>query len=95
MNNMMTTSGYIVRLKELIVSGIGNLFSRGGGLAYAEVMQNEFTKETALHLLLDKGKSFQEAELIIATLEEWGMDLQNVAVLEFEVPGTSVWIKAD
>lgn len=99
MNLLVTTSGYIVRLKELIGNKISLFLSPNAlqrphvKLAYANPMG--FTREKALHMLLDQGKTYREAELVISTLQAWGMDLEQVAFVEFEVHGTSVWIKAD
>jgi hypothetical protein len=99
MNIIMTTSGYILRFKNLITSkfiSATNPDRRSRpGFATTDALNGTFTKENALHLLLDKGKSFKEAEMIIATVEDWGMELDQIAVLEFEVHGESVWIKAD
>lgn len=96
MNIILTTSEYISRLKSLIAERISNLVNpNGSGLILAKEKMSVFTKEMALHMLLDQGKSFQEAELIIATMEEWGLPLEHVAILDFEIHGNSVWIKPD
>lgn len=99
MNLLVTTSGYISRLKELIGTKISQLVgpdndrSMNYSLAYAKPAS--ICRETALHMLLDQGKTYREAELIIVTLQEWGMALEQVSFLDFEVHGTSVWIKPD
>ncbi|MET1054826.1 MAG: hypothetical protein ABWY16_05925 [Pedobacter sp.] len=99
MNIIMTTSGYILRFKDLISAKFNGLLNSGTsshqGFAMAEARDAGFTKENALHYLLDQGKSFHEAELVIATLEEWGLELDQVTSMNFEVHGNSVWIKAD
>jgi hypothetical protein len=99
MNFIMTTSGYILRLKDSIFTKINNLVNPGSRLNAAnmlvEARHKPFTKETALHMLLDQGKSYHEAELVIATMQEWGLPLEHVAILDFEVHGNSVWIKPD
>jgi len=92
----MTTSGYILRIKDLIINKIDNFINTGRfGLALAPSKNSSFTEETALHTLLDQGKSFHEAELIIATMKEWDLPLENVYTMNFEIHGNSVWIKAD
>lgn len=95
----MTTSGYILRFKDLITTKISNLVNRGNdvnrSVVPVEAKGSTFTKETALQVLLDKGKSHHEAELVITTMEEWGLELEQVAVLDFEIHGSSVWIKPD
>lgn len=99
MNFIMTTSEHILRLKDQIATKISNLVNSDRDLTpdvvLTESKNKTFTKETALHILLDKGKSYHEAELVIATMEEWGLDLEQVSVLNFEVHGSSVWIKED
>lgn len=99
MNIIMTTSGYILRFKDLIASKfnspINSDSASDSGFEEAEDGDSSFTREKALHHLLDQGKSFHEAELVIATVAEWGMELDQIAVLDFEVHGDSVWIKAD
>jgi hypothetical protein len=99
MNIIVTTSEYIIRLRDLVISRIGNFLNHNphvpSGLMPAEVRNIVFTEETALHMLLDQGKTYHEAELVISTMKEWGLPLEQVSFLDFEVHGTSVWIKPD
>lgn len=96
MNIIMTTSGYILRLKDLISNKIMNLVGNNQNeVASAMSESSSLTEETALHALLDQGKSFREAELIIATIKEWDLPLESVFTMSFEVHGDSVWIKGD
>lgn len=96
MNIIMTTSGYILRLRDLISNKISNMLNfNHSGLALAEVNESGLTAEAALHMLLDQGRSFHDAELIVSTINEWGLPLENISLMEFEVHGNSVWIKPD
>lgn len=96
MNIIMTTSGYILRLRDLISNKISDLVNPNHAVpAMAAARNSTFTEENALHMLLDQGKTFHEAQLVITTMKEWGLPIEHVAILDFEVHGNSVWIKPD
>jgi hypothetical protein len=99
MNFIVTTSEYIVRFKDAMLARLGNMINPANhphpDLILARANNAVFTEETALHMLLDQGKTYREAELVIATLKEWGLPLEQVSYLDFEIHGTSVWIKPD
>jgi hypothetical protein len=99
MNIIVTTSEYIIRLRDLFISRIGHFLNPGQNspakFVWAEAKITAFTEERALHMLLDQGKTYREAELVISTMKEWGLPLEQISFLDFEVHGTSVWIKPD
>jgi hypothetical protein len=49
-------------------------------------------RHAAIISQMNAGKSFDEAELIVNTMEEWGLDLAMADSMEFKVVGNSVWI---
>jgi hypothetical protein len=99
MNFIVTTSEYIVRFKDAMLARLGHIINPVSNpqsdLIWARASHAVFTEETALHMLLDQGKTYREAELVIATIREWGLPLEQISYLDFEVHGTSVWIKPD
>lgn len=83
-----------MRLRDLIRNKMKSLMNPGPSVSNpAETEKDSHPEEAALHLLLDRGHSFQDAELILETMKEWGLPLEDAATLEFEIHGKSVWIK--
>ena len=52
------------------------------------------TREDAITVLTERGESPENALLIVETMEEWGLDYDLAASMDFKVVGKSVWIDA-
>lgn len=99
MSIILSTSQYVLRLKDLLSANLPALFFKNGVSvgqrtpAYA--MINHFTREMAKEILVDKGHNNREAELIVNAMEEWGLELEQVQLMSFEVHGESVWMNPE
>ena len=52
------------------------------------------TREGAMRVLVERGESPENALLIVETMEEWGLEYDLAASMDFKVVGKSVWIDA-
>lgn len=49
-------------------------------------------RQDAIDVLLNRGETRVNAELIVKAMEEWALDYDLAASLDFKVVGESVWI---
>lgn len=99
MSTILSTSQYVSRLKDLLRANLPALFF--GNSAFTgeriplTIRVNQFTREMAVEVLIEKGHTNREAELIANTIEEWGLDFDQAAYMKFEVHGESVWMNPE
>jgi|GEM_PF-6239768 len=91
MNILAHLHSLVHQLKKLKKNKKTSDFTAIPNRAEATIEVNE-AKNKAIQILIGRGKSRADAELIVKAMEEWELDFALAAVMDFKVVGGSVWI---